>query len=338
LGKSRSNDLEGRARPFCGFQGRLVLPEFVAHADWGTDPRKRQVALAELLPDGSYLIANLGQANQLGISSGDLRTALSAGKSTSGRLLAGFDFPIGLPLPYAALVGVTTFPDFLNEIGKKPFHEFARAAATRSEITPYRPFYPQRPGGTRREHLYVGLGLQSAEIRRLCEGNDAETVFWTLGGKQVGKAALAGWQLFAASVEEIRFWPFNGSLDALLSEPNALVVAETYPREFYRYIKSAAPLSAPWSKTRQIDRLLWIPRLLEWAEGLGIRWAPDVLGRVRSGLSPNRNGEDEFDAVVGIVGMIAVLRGTIATGEPDNVAVTTVEGWILGREAATLAA
>ncbi len=163
-------------------------------------------------------------------------------------------------------------------------------------------------------------------------------MFWTLGGKQVGKAALAGWRFLAAApIGSIRLWPFEGSLGALLDDNRGVVVVETYPREFYKYIKPEVPYSGPWGKRRQADRRLWLPNLLDWARALKAKWSPDVLRRVEEGFSSGANGEDEFDAVVGLLGMVAVATGVLASGEPDNdLAVTDVEGWILGRLAADL--
>lgn len=307
------------------------LPEFIAHADWGTDTRKRQVAVARHEHSG-YAIVKLHEALQTAVERGDVRAALHVPEVSSGCLLAGFDFPIGLPVDYAKQVGIASFPDFLSRFGVEPFQDFAIVATTAAEISLYRPFYPYRPGGTLREHLYSALDLTSEQLRRRCEGRDAETMFWTLGGKQVGKAALSGWSFLASSEDSIGYWPFDGSLTSLLSEAYPIVVAETYPREFYRHINPGLPRSRPWSKTRQEDRLTWVPRLLEWAKELNVSWEASVLQRVEIGFSPGPNGEDEFDAIVGLLGMIAVTIGALPSGEPDgDVSVSTVEGWIVGR-------
>jgi hypothetical protein len=65
-----------------------------------------------------------------------------------------------------------------------------------------------------------------------------------------------------------------------------------------------------------------------------VSWDPGIRRRVQDGLSPGPDGEDEFDAVIGLLGMIAVITGVIPSGEPgDDPAVTSIEGWILGRPA-----
>lgn len=159
-------------------------------------------------------------------------------------------------------------------------------------------------------------------------------MFWTLGGKQVGKAALSGWKCLSATPAGSRhLWPFEGTLEALLDGSEGVVVVETYPREFYRHVKPAVSGGAPWSKRRQADRKLWVPSLLAWASSLGVSWTPAVLERVEVGFSAGANGEDEFDAVVGLLGMIAVARGRLPSGEPaDDEDVVRLEGWMLGRQ------
>ena len=316
----------------------MIAPVFIAHADWGTDRRKRQVAMARLLPAGAgpgpgYLVDSLAPAPDGG-PQGDLFASLRAAAGL-GQVLAGFDFPVGLPRAYAAAAGVCSFPDFLDAIGAPPWEQFGVVARHRSEISVRRPFYPQAPGGTKREYLHQALGLTARQLRRRCEGTDAETLFWTLGGKQVGKGALAGWKLLAAARRRepgIALWPFDGPLPRLLDGSGRMVVTETYPREYYCHIR---PLGAPvtrWSKRRRADRLAWTPGLLHWAAALGVRWHPDILSRVEEGFSAGPNGEDEFDAITGLLAMIAVVTGTIPAGEPrDDPAITTTEGWILGR-------
>ncbi|HVB43384.1 MAG TPA: hypothetical protein VNF47_11855 [Streptosporangiaceae bacterium] len=310
--------------------GPMTWPAIVAHADWGTDRRKRQVAVARRLGAGpEYRVTSLGPAPDAGLFLA-LRDLAAPGQA-----LAGFDFPIGLPRRYAEVAGINSFTGFLDRIGSPPWHEFDVVARQANEITLRRPFYPAVPGGTRREHQYLALGLTAGDLRRRCEGTDAETLFWTLGSKQAGKGALAGWRLIIAARDKVpglALWPFDGTLPELLDGSSRVVVAETYPREYYRYLRPAHASAARWSKRRQADRLTWIPGMLRWAESLGVGWEARIAGRVRQGFSAGANGEDEFDAVTGLLGMIGVLSGTIPAGEPgDDPCVATTEGWILGR-------
>jgi hypothetical protein len=318
-----------------------TLPAVVAHADWGCDPRKRQVAIATLMPGAAaagprYLVESLAAAPDGGEG---LFGALTA-RNLPGAVLVGFDFSIGLPRAYAAATGAESFRDFLGMIGSAPWDQFELAAEQPGEITLHRPFYPQRPGGARREHLYAGLGLSAHELRRRCDGKDAETVFWTLGGKQPGKASLHGWRLLRRASQtgaDIALWPFDGSLPALLGGPAHVIVAEAYPREFYRYI--GAPPRGRWSKRRRGDRLECVAALLAWASTLDVGWDAGVRQRLIAGFSAGVTGEDEFDAVVGMLGMISVVTGRVPPGVPDDdPAVLSTEGWILGRNPAEAAA
>jgi hypothetical protein len=317
----------------------MIAPEVVAHADWGTDRRKRQVAMARRVPGHAgpsprYQVISLAPAPDGASPAGDLLEELQA-VASPGQVMAGFDFPIGLPRAYATAAGITSFPQFLGNIGQPPYEQFAAVARHCSEITLTRPFYPYRPGGTSRADMYLALGLSSDDLRRRCEGTDAATMFWTLGGNQVGKAALAGWQLLAAAQHRepgIALWPFAGPLPSLLDGGSRIVVAETYPREYYQYIRPPAAQAPRWSKRRRQDRLTWVPSLLRWAESLGVTWHPGILRRVKEGFSAGANGEDEFDAVAGLLAMIGVISGVLPAGEPrHDPAVTIIEGWILGR-------
>lgn len=179
----------------------MITPAVIAHADWGTAPLKRQLAAARLLPGGvGYEVVSVAPAPTGQPPQGDLFQYLSA-EAEPGQAMIGFDFPVGLPVAYAKAAGISSFPEFLDAFGSPPppWQEFATVARHRDEITLHRPFYPDRPGGTKREHLYLALGLTAAELRRRSEGTDAEALFWTLGGKQVGKGALAGWRLLAVA-------------------------------------------------------------------------------------------------------------------------------------------
>jgi hypothetical protein len=123
----------------------------------------------------------------------------------------------------------------LQVLGNGPWADFYCPATTPNEISLRRPFYPMRPLGSKR-HLLDALGFQSAqELLRLCDGPTATRanaceMFWTLGAKQVGRAAIHGWRdLLAPAVRDgsISIWPFDGELSALLSSGGIAVLAST---------------------------------------------------------------------------------------------------------------
>lgn len=73
----------------------------VVHADWGKDPEKQWMARA-ILKDGIYVAhapERVGDASTL-------IHRLHLDTSEEGTILAGFDFPIGLPSQYADKIGI----------------------------------------------------------------------------------------------------------------------------------------------------------------------------------------------------------------------------------------
>jgi hypothetical protein len=78
----------------------VALPAVVAHADWGSAPRKRQVAVAKLAAGaaqpGGYVVTLLTPAPDGSGPAGDLLHLLATAAAPS-RAVVGFDFPIGLP-------------------------------------------------------------------------------------------------------------------------------------------------------------------------------------------------------------------------------------------------
>ena len=64
---------------------------------------------------------------------------------------------------------------------------------------------------------------------------------------------------------------------------------------------------------------------------------PNVAAVVRAGIRDRQgieSGEDRFDAVIGLFGMLNVLEKRRGSGTPrDDPAVIAVEGWMLGQVA-----
>ena len=52
---------------------------------------------------------------------------------------------------------------------------------------------------------------------------------------------------------------------------------------------------------------------------------------ISKGFGDDSRGEDRFDAAVGLFGMVNVLRGSCAPGDPTDTERRTIEGWILGK-------
>ncbi|TLN17671.1 hypothetical protein FDZ74_07335 [bacterium] len=60
---------------------------------------------------------------------------------------------------------------------------------------------------------------------------------------------------------------------------------------------------------------------------------PQAARQIETGFGDRPNGEDLFDAVVGLLGMLQVLRGERTNAAPASPVVRRVEGWILGQSA-----
>lgn len=308
------------------------LFDLLLHADWSIDPRKRFEARAEHR-DEHWLV----EAPEL---VGDCQQMLAEAQRRVGdgkRVMLGFDFPIGVPAAYGARTGYDGFRAFLTKLHNGEWADFFKVAERASEICVKRPFYPlaSKKGVTRAE-LVQGLGVVSFdELLRVCERRTAGrqaacALFWTLGGNQVGKAALTGWReiVLPAVKAGARVWPFDGDL-SVISTCGCPVVAETYPAEAYRLV--GAKFARGESKRRQDDRRKKARGVIQWAESRGVSFSPLAGACLRDGYGGGADGEDRFDATMGLLKMIEVVerRRPERTELPADA--DKWEGWILGR-------
>ena len=64
-------------------------------------------------------------------------------------------------------------------------------------------------------------------------------------------------------------------------------------------------------------------------------WPPEryaaLAASIADGFGGDSQGDDRFDAAVGLIGMINVLCGNRDPGDPRDCLRRTVEGWILGQ-------
>jgi hypothetical protein len=260
-----------------------------------------------------------------------------------GTVLVGFDFPIGLPLAYARKAGIDDFLTILPQLGKGQWARFYDPALSPDQINVTRPFYPAQSGNARQAHLLKHLGLESMDdLRRRCERahtmrRAACPLFWTLGAQQVGKAAISGWQEILAGQNRIlpylSIWPFSGSLEDSLTH-DQVIVAETYPAEYYVHLGAGFSTHRRGEKSGkrdQRDRAGNAAALLGWAKKAGVVVSPELETALKDGFGPSPDGEDPFDAVVGLFGMLNVILGYRPPGEPEEEAIRKIEGWILGQ-------
>jgi hypothetical protein len=312
----------------------------VAHADWSANARKRWMAHAVLSENGSFTAF----APERAAHPESLLKRLRGKTSPTGCIFLGFDFPIGLPLVYTRRAGITSFLEYLPRFGQGVWQEFYQVADDPEQISLFRPFYPNRPGGRRYQDLLDGLEVDSMDdLRRKCElahpgRRAASPLFWTLGGQQVGKAAIAGWQSVLApglldKTLDLYIWPFSGRLHELL-KLGRIVAVETYPGEIYAHLGVRFAPHRPGQKSGkrvQSDRAMNAQTLLAWASENRIELDLPLQAAIRNGFGPSPGGEDPFDSMIGLFGMLNVLIGNRPPGEPGAEDLRKVEGWILGQ-------
>ena len=304
--------------------------DVIFHADWSINPNKRWVAMAERRQSG-------WEISSLAIAPCNL-TAKLLEAARDKRVLAGFDFPNGVPAKWANKVKLGSFPSFLDQLSKDPDPAFFKVAGSQNEISPERPFYPATAkAGVKQEHLYQRLGFQSFnELRRKCEARTdnrkhACPLFWTLGANQVGKGAISGWRevVIPCVKAGARLWPFDGELGS--ENSTGLTIAETYPAEMYGWL--GIKFQGKGGKRSQAKRREFIQTIRAYMEKRSISLSPDVSAQLQDGFGAAADGEDRFDAFCGACGMIEIANGCRADGAPHDPDIRNFEGWILGQKA-----
>ena len=93
--------------------------------------------------------------------------------------------------------------------------------------------------------------------------------------------------------------------------PGNVVVAETYPAECYAWF-SKEPLG---SKRHPADRKKFGASLLRWANAQSVAIEDRFRKEIQGGFP---HGDDAFDAVVGLFGMLQACIGRREPGGPDD--------------------
>lgn len=302
----------------------------VVHCDWSMRAAGRWTASARRVGAEGWMASGPRPVPDPGALLQDLFA--SAG---DGPTLAAFDFPIGFPAFFGQRSGHASFPAALDAMGRGDWPELFAVAERPDELGPRRPFYPARAGGARLKHLLDGHGAgAAADLIRTCEragpdGGSAGCMFWTMGAKQVGKAALHGWRgvVLPARERGAWIWPFDGDLAALAGR-GGLVLAESYPGDGYGQIGFRIR-----NKRDRALRVRCAPAMSAAAATLRVSFDAGLAAALAEGFPAGMGGDDGFDAVVGLVAALAVAMGARPDGAPPADAVRRWEGWILGKRA-----
>lgn len=304
------------------------MVDLIVHADWSVNAPKRWAAVA-MSEGGRWRVSDAEPAWTAD------RLLREAGRQS---VLAGFDFPIGVPAHWARKAGIDSFRALLPMLGSGEWARFFDVAERAADISVHRPFYPRVSSASAKQaHLLGALEAESIDrLRRRCERETAErraacALFWTLGGNQVGKAALSGWRevVIPAVRRGARLWPFDGGIDDLPAA--GLAIAETYPAEAYKHV--GVVFRAGMSKRRQADRATFAGAIGAWAATHRVVLSPALVASLRDGFGAQADGEDRFDALMGLCGMIEVVDGRRPHGAPADDQVRKLEGWIFGQAA-----
>ncbi|PZR17953.1 MAG: hypothetical protein DI532_01215 [Azospirillum brasilense] len=299
-----------------------------AHADWSVNPAKRWFTLARRAGLGGW---HATAPRPVGDPAAWAAALLAEGQAVA----LGLDLPLGLPRAYARQRPEPDFPAFLHGLAGQT--GFWRVAESLAGVSAESPFYPARGlrGMTRLEHAQA-LGMDGASgLCRLCDLATAERpagapLFWTLGANQTGKAAISAWRdwlvpALTASAP-YRLWPFEGGLHALLA-PGRAVLAEVYPAECLRHLG----LRLSGSKRDRAVRLRALPELREAMARLGVQPDASLAAAMADGFGTDAAGEDRFDSLLGLLGLVGVLDGARPDFVPDDPWVRRWEGWVLGQ-------
>jgi hypothetical protein len=122
-------------------------------------------------------------------------------------------------------------------------------------------------------------------------------------------------------------------LETLL-RPGTTVIVESYPAEFYSRLGVRFTASKPGGKSGkrdQSDRCKQSEPLLAWAGENRIDLDAELEHSIREGFGSSVDGEDRFDAVAGLFGMLDVLAHLDRFVEPESPYVREIEGWIFGQ-------
>ena len=298
---------------------RGPAPDVIICADWSKHPARRAAYAAstaarvvERCTPTPCTVPTLFEA-------ADRRRA-------GGTALVGFDAPLGVPRSYLATLrdrGLTDASSFIEWLASAPrLRDWFLPVARPRDWSVSRPFFRVQPGPGGRTRFERAAAREGIGLRRLVDQRTGAKPVFVLGVPgQVGPAAQALWQELVearASGRAFSVWPFEGSLERLLSRPG-VVLAEIYPRVAYAI---ACDVSRPVAKTQLAARRTALDRLRHagWLVRHGVRLRH---------LEAADASEDDFDACVTAAALLRLVLEKRPLATPALVD-AVAEGGILG--------
>ncbi len=238
------------------------------------------------------------------------------GMSVPKPILVVVDCPIGLPVqPRDVHSGNQTFLEWLESTARRLPNEeawrdrlIAKGIGDRSKS---KPFVEHRKGEEKKE-IYG---------RRKCdEESNGESVYFLLGSKQVGKAALQFWFEVLQPLRE-RFqnrlvvWPFESLRNG------DIVVAECYPALYVKPVYGSR-ISNKGNKTEREKALSHLRA--------NNRARCEVTNKTWNDAASSDHSFDMFTTAYYILQEMDKGRENILLYPKDNLECETIEGWMLG--------
>jgi hypothetical protein len=332
-------------------------PSMIIHCDWSVDPNKQCLVVAQRSATGFYEVRGPQSVGGMTSKKGNKQShsplldliaeSSSTAAGNAGGLWLGFDFPIGVPSGWAEKAGFRNFRDVLKRLSNDSAKMF-EPCTTFNDASADRPFVENLRGeGIQAKWACrIGFPMQDRKLvglKRVCEVEGGQSLFWLVGANQVGKAALNGWRnillpLLGIGNENgpgnlpepsaIKLYPHDLAPNfAFQSDANSVVIFETYPAIAWKMLCKRET----YRKTSTSDRKSIGSRIIEWADQLNASLVDGLRAEIESGFDC-KNGDDRMDALIGALHMIEVAQsGQLST--PTTGVNLRLEGWILGRDA-----
>ena len=260
------------------------------------DPRKRPMYCVTVENGRPRVRRCPTNADVLGIRKGEFERPI----------LVTADVPIGLPSGFQEVYGCRTFIRWLeNRMNRQGWTDLVTDSV--ASQSPQRPFVVCKRGESKYDGRFP---------RRVCEEKtNGESLYWCVGGKQVGKAALHFWHRTLLPLREhlgddLAIWPFES-----IEEKN-VVIAECYPAILYnrvwgRRVTKTNPYDVVDAVYEEKRNLADYCDDKTWLHGV--------------------SSDDEFDM---LTTALAIARWNCQPCHfltaPDEDLIRTVEGWMLG--------